>query len=221
MHHMTLLRNTGLSYYHEDADTITSSRPIPPSSNLSDWSLNNPLSLDSSNPWHAYFSAAETRQMIRQDVQRAFPEISYFRQTEIQNAMTNILFLYAQRNGDIGYRQGMHELLACVYRVVDYDAVGDDCSNPQLQEFCSSSYVAADAHALFELIMKYMEPWYEWQPSNNVDFSTANETPTLEPYVAPIIKACVSLRDEKLRLVDPYLWEKLREGGIEPQIYGM
>lgn len=214
MQHMTSLRNTGLSHYHDDADTAAATSSA---SNHSDWSLNNPLSLDSSNPWHAYFSAAETRKFIKQDVERTFPEIPYFRQTEVQNALTNILFVYTQGNGDIGYRQGMHELLACIYRVVDYDSVQDDCSNPQLQEFCSSSYVATDAHALFELLMKHMEPWYEWQPPK----STVNGTLTSEPYIPPVIKASVSLRDEKLRLVDPFLWEKLREGGIEPQIYAM
>ncbi|KAF8590477.1 RabGAP/TBC [Ramaria rubella] len=226
--------------------------PMPAASRKpNDLSLNNPLSLDSSNPWHAYFSAIESRNTIRQDVERTFPEIPYFRSRTVQTEMTHILFIHAGERENVGYRQGMHELLACIYRAVDYDSV-DRCVSGvtiALQELCDRMYVAADAYALFKAIMQRMETWYEWRtalpdsitpisPLQHIPHFSANgemipppvhpQTNTLangqldlKPYVAPIVSICASLRDEKLRAVDPHLWEKLREGSVEPQMYGM
>lgn len=48
----------------------------------------------------------------------SFPDIGYFRDDDVQQQLTNILFLYAVMHPDIEYRQGMHELLAPVYYVV-------------------------------------------------------------------------------------------------------
>ena len=227
--------------------TPTSSAPRKPD----DWNLNNPLSLDSSNPWHAYFSALESQNTIRQDVERTFPEIPYYRSTAVQSEMTHILFLHASEREHVGYRQGMHELLACVYRALDYDSVERSRSsqvNPQLQELCDRTYVAADAYALFGSIMQRIETWYEWRAPISDPISPASPVPhvsqslangeivsplnpqvnilangqlDLRKYVAPIIPTCVSLRDEKLRVVDPHLWEKLHEVGVEAQMYGM
>ena len=223
--------------------TPTSAAPRKPD----DWNLNNPLSLDSSNPWHAYFSAMESQNIIRQDVERTFPEIPYFRSVAVQTEMTHILFLHASERENVGYRQGMHELLACVYRAVDFDSVERTHSHSRFQELCDRTYVAADAYALFGSIMQRMETWYEWRAPVSIlpasplphvtHFSShgeivpssikpqvnvlANGQLDLKPYVAPIIPTCTSLRDEKLRMVDPHLWEKLHEVGVEPQMYGM
>ena len=45
----------------------------------------------------------------------SFPDIAYFRDAEVQAELTNILYLYSDMHPDIGYRQGMHELLAPLY----------------------------------------------------------------------------------------------------------
>ncbi|KIJ44190.1 hypothetical protein M422DRAFT_252206 [Sphaerobolus stellatus SS14] len=209
--------------------------PVSTAKKPDDWNLNNPLSLDSSNPWHAYFSAIEARNVIRQDVERTFPELPYFRSTIVQDEMTNILFVHTSGREDVGYRQGMHELLACIYRVVDYDSVqaGECPERYDLEALCDRAYVAADAFALFTYIMQRIEIWYEWRPPSVATpqtprfphFSAEGElVPSngqIKPYVAPIIPISTSIRDEKLRKVDPLLFEKLRETNIEPQMYGM
>lgn len=210
--------------------------PPPASQKLDNLNLNNPLSLDSSNPWHTYFSAMEVCSTIRQDVERTFPDMPYFRAASVQDEMTNILFIYSSERDGVGYRQGMHELLACIYRVVDYDSVkaGDCVSRPDLEEFCNRTYVVADAFTLFSHVMRRIELWYDWRPSKpsetsprNVPHFTANgelvslADGQMKPYVAPIISISASIRDDKLAVVDPYLFEKLREGNVEPQMYLM
>jgi len=84
-----------------------------------DLETNNPLSLHDENPWREWFAAVDLRKTILQDVERTFPDIGYFRDDDVQQQLTNILFLYAVMHPDIEYRQGMHELLAPVYYAVE------------------------------------------------------------------------------------------------------
>lgn len=47
-----------------------------------------------------------------------FPDVDFFRQNEVQQRLTDILFIYCKLNRDVSYRQGMHELLAPFYWVL-------------------------------------------------------------------------------------------------------
>ena len=139
----------------------------------------------------------------------------------------------------IGYRQGMHELLAPLYYAVDYDSVPDDAAagDPEMKEFCSRAWVSADAWLLFGAVMKSAGRWYEWQEgrappdaaaaasatplASHVQLSVGAGDARLKPYVAPIVEACNRLQNVMLKSVDPELWKALQTAGIEPQIYGM
>ncbi|KAF7967824.1 hypothetical protein HWV62_32940 [Athelia sp. TMB] len=200
-----------------------------------DLEKNNPLSLDDENPWKEWFAAVELRKTILQDVERTFPDIGYFRDPEVQYQLTNILYLYSASVPDIGYRQGMHELLAPLYHAVDYDSIPEDADtkDPQLKELCSRTFVAADAWALFLAVMKGVSRWYEWREpdaaaidggysllTNHVQLNADGKV-DLKPYVAPIVQDCNHLQGTLLRTIDPILWKKLQSTGIEPQIYGI
>ncbi|KAG9012881.1 hypothetical protein FRB90_006458, partial [Tulasnella sp. 427] len=186
------------------------------------WERNNPLSLDEENPWQDYFANVELRKTIAQDVERTFPEIPYFRQPAVQTALTTILFLHCLEHPSIGYRQGMHELLAPILYVVDYDSIA---ANPpgissEVQEMCNRTWVAADAWLLFGLVMDAVREWYEWQEPPPQTASTAGPVQG-NSWVAPIVKICGDIQGEYLKKVDPLLWQKLKEGGIEAQLYGI
>ena len=92
------------------------------------------------NPWRAWFAAVDLRKTIQQDVERTcvdpilvrgelslparrFPDMGYFRNEDIQHQLTNVLFLYCEMHPDIGYRQGMHELLAPLFYAVGKSSV--------------------------------------------------------------------------------------------------
>ncbi|THU99309.1 RabGAP/TBC [Dendrothele bispora CBS 962.96] len=206
---------------------------------------NNPLSLDNDNPWKEWFASLELRKTILQDVERTFPEIDFFRNTEVQEQLTNVLYLYSVMNSDIGYRQGMHELLAPLYYAVDVDAVADgepdSVHDPVAVEICSRTWVAADAWILFEAVMRSVSPWYEWREpadvsgpssssnskvplSNHVHLNNPpppNGRLEIKPYITPIVQACNNIQSNLLRTIDPALWKHLQSTGIEPQIYGI
>lgn len=198
--------------------------------------LNNPLSLHSENPWTTWFAAMELRKTILQDVERTFPDIEYFRDQDVQTQLTNILFVYSVTHPDIGYRQGMHELLAPLYYAVDYDSVSEDeaaLGDHPLKEFCSQLWVAADAWALFDKVMRGVGRWYEWREpkdagaigktplASHVHLSANAGDSGVKPYVSPIVEACNNMQNVLLRSVDPQLWRSLQASGIEPQIYGI
>ncbi|KAG2158403.1 rab-GTPase-TBC domain-containing protein [Suillus bovinus] len=190
-----------------------------------DLEMNNPLSLHDENPWREWFAAVDLRKTIQQDVERTFPDIGYFRNDDVQQQLTNILFLYAVMHPDLQYRQGMHELLAPVYYVVDYDSTADDATSSSdesaFREVCSRTWIAADSWALFCAIMDDISKWYEWREPSPVETSSARGQVNFKPYMSPITLACNNIQNNLLKSVDPILHGVLQNSGIEPQIYGL
>lgn len=145
----------------------------------------------------------------------------------------------------------MHELLAPLYHAVAYDAIMEEqgitiIADTALKELCSSPWVAADAWALFEVVMRGVSRWYEWQESPLQGSNSSMTSPTLlpgernspltahvrldardgqqggtRPYVAPIVQVCNMIQGTLLRTTDPQLFKAIQETGLEPQIYGM
>ncbi|KAF5391359.1 hypothetical protein D9757_002024 [Collybiopsis confluens] len=157
-----------------------------------------------------------------------------FRNPDVQEQLTNILFLYSSANPDIGYRQGMHELLAPLYHAVDVDSLELVAQEPEfdmIQELCSKVWVAADAWILFDSLMRFASRWYEWRESssalattsplsNHVQINPDGQS-QLKPYIATIVHDCNQIQSTLLRTTDPLLWKHLQSSGLEPQIYGI
>jgi TBC1 domain family protein 5 len=151
--------------------------------------------------------------------------------------LSNILFLYSVTNKSVGYRQGMHEILAPLYQAVDYDSISQDEEtnglDPTMLELCSKVWVTADAWTLFEAVMRGVSRWYEWREPpvtqnastsplhSHVHFHVSGESNEIRPYVAPIVETCNRIQSSFLKSVDPLLYKKMLAAGIEPQIYGM
>ncbi|PPR03533.1 hypothetical protein CVT24_007019 [Panaeolus cyanescens] len=191
--------------------------------------FNDPLSPSDENPWNEWFAGLELRKTILQDVERTFPDIPFFRDPDVQDQLTNILYLYSSSHPAIGYRQGMHEILAPLYLATHYDAISEPESTSvvsDLAEICSSNYIAADAWSLFMNIMNNISRWYEWREpptkTNGSNFVIIPEGQSgMQPYVAPIVQACNYIQSQLLQKCDPILWQSIQKTGIEPQIYGI
>ncbi|KAI6101451.1 rab-GTPase-TBC domain-containing protein, partial [Pisolithus croceorrhizus] len=169
-------------------------------------------------------AAMGLRKIIQQDVERTFPDMGYFRSDEVQHQLTNVLFLYSAMHPDIGYRQGMHELLPPLFYAIDFDSVPEAHevfeTDSLFAEFCSRSWVAADSWALFSAIMQKVFQWYEWREPA-LPPPAALGPVNLKPYVPPIVEACNRIQGNLLKSVDPTLYEAMQGAGIEPQIYGL
>lgn len=158
-----------------------------------------------------------------------FPDVGYFRDPEVQSDLTNILFIYSLQNPVLGYRQGMHELLALLYYACDFDSISEEqaahLENRELGDLLSRAWVTADAYTLFLAVMRGVGRWYEWREppaSSQKELPSPNPGPVdIQPYVAPIVEACNRIQSTYLKSVDPDLWKHLQASGIEAQIYGM
>ncbi|OZJ04100.1 hypothetical protein BZG36_02856 [Bifiguratus adelaidae] len=230
-------------YTNTTISGTTSASDSVGSLNEADLKSNNPLALNEDNPWHQYFSDSEIRKVIQQDVDRTFPDIDYYRDAQVRQKMTNILFVYCKLNPEVSYRQGMHELLAPILKVVDGDAIREQASGNAmdqqgklLQSLLSAAYVEHDTFSLFSAIMKNGKSWFEFndevvgrskkpikKPTEFDDFVILNKpTPPAEAArLNPIVMKLHQIHHNLVRRIDPQLYTHLEKLRIEPQLYGI
>ncbi|KAJ3285077.1 TBC1 domain, member 5 [Borealophlyctis nickersoniae] len=198
-----------------------------------DWTLNNPLSLAEESPWTQYFKDAELQKVIRQDVERTFPDQPIFRTSEVQSVMSDILFVWCKLNPDVSYRQGMHELLAPILLIVERDKLdpkeGRESLDPVMVATFDPKYVEHDSAVLFYRIMRSAKPWFEVgldtpirKPARGIKGSKYGEhRGEVENKPIPIIAVCRRVQNELLKVLDYELFQHLEKQGIEPQLYGL
>lgn len=139
----------------------------------------------------------------------------FFREPETQRMMLDILFIYSKLNPDIGYRQGMHELLAPLLWVVQQDALkpasltgaDKDIEGFELmQDILDYSHREADAFSLLCAVMQTTKSFYEM--GDNRDSS-------------PIVAKSRRIHDDLLGIFDSELALHLQVAGVLPQIYAI
>ncbi|GAA5948855.1 hypothetical protein JCM21900_003449 [Sporobolomyces salmonicolor] len=198
-----------------------------------DVKVNNPLGLDEDNPWQTWFQDLELRSIIRQDVQRTFPDVEYFRLASTQDRLTDLLFIYAKLNPEIGYRQGMHELLAPLLWTVDYDSlppsrVEDDSL---IHLVLARDWVEHDTWSLFCALMKSTSAFYDHTPSISIpgsahDYATnfglapASPSTSATTLAQPIVAISAHLHS-LIATLDPSLHAAFSRLQIEPQLYAI
>ena len=64
------------------------------------------------NPFH---DEKEMIQLINLDLNRTFQELSLFHDEKIKNKLSNILVLWNKLNMDLGYQQGMNDILSIIF----------------------------------------------------------------------------------------------------------
>ncbi|KAK3752394.1 hypothetical protein QZH41_008592, partial [Actinostola sp. cb2023] len=206
----------------------------PSNSKEDDESLHifNPLSLDENNPWKQYFKDNELKAVIKQDLDRLYPEIEFFSSSKIKEMMLSLLFCYVKKNKALGYKQGMHELLAPIVYVLDCDSkthkyMEGDGFREVVRCLIDPAYVEHDAFAIFCQLMEVTETWYQHHNQSGQN-TTSKFLSKSEPFAGPItvpptaiIKKLNKIQDHLLRKHDTDLWFHLKEMNIAPQVYGL
>ncbi|KAL6548511.1 hypothetical protein OROGR_008932 [Orobanche gracilis] len=85
-----------------------------------------PLCLGKSSVWNQFFQDTEITEQIDRDVMRTHPDIHFFSGDSTfaksnQEALRNILIVYAKLNPGIRYVQGMNEILAPLFYIFKND----------------------------------------------------------------------------------------------------
>lgn len=142
----------------------------------------------------------------------------YFRDPQTKRRLLDILFIYAKLNPDVGYRQGMHEILAPVMWVVESDAVGVQSETEPWGEdetiltTLDSRFIEHDSFTLFAAIMQNVKVLYEHGDGDNGKPADAN-------YESPIVARSRRIHEVMLFRVDYELAEHLATIDILPQIF--
>jgi len=211
-----------------------------------DPAINNPLSQAENSPWNQHFQDGEIRRLIKQDVVRTFPEVEFFQTHVVRETLVNILFVYARCHPEIGYRQGMHELLAPLFFVLksDCDKFSDitaglkdndsddeavvvykELKNTVHEDIFNSKVCEADTFSLFESLMEGVGPWF----ISNKSMHTIGVGYQGKPWSRPqdqttgnkLVDNLNYIQDVLLRRHDPALFSRLEKLEIFPQIYGI
>ena len=65
--------------------------------------------------WNTYYADNDTKKLINLDLDRTFQELSLFHQSKIKSNLADILFIWNKENLDVGYQQGMNDILAVTF----------------------------------------------------------------------------------------------------------
>jgi len=170
------------------------------------------------------------RAEIFQDVERCMPEEPYFRKPHTQRIMLDILFIFCKINQDVGYRQGMHELLAPILWVVERDAIdyGNDSDlhsgsreDALLKQNLDSTYIEHDTFTLFSLIMRSAKSFYELGEADRTSSTASSGTGTPHHGASPIVERSKRIHEVYLAHLDPALAKHLTDIEVLPQIFLM
>ncbi|PLB33218.1 GTPase-activating protein GYP6 [Aspergillus candidus] len=178
-----------------------------------------PLADDEQSPWQTLRQDEQLRADISQDVDRCLQENFFFREPATKAKMIDILFIYSKLNPDLGYRQGMHEILAPLLWVIDRDAIdpgsveGVEPTNELdgvLLQLLNADYVEHDSFALFCSVMQTTRLYYEHD---------RHRSPGGQMDVIPIVSQCHRIHDELLVTTDLELAGHLQALEVLPQIF--
>lgn len=158
------------------------------------------------------------------------PDEPYFRKPETQRILLDILFIFCKINQDVGYRQGMHEVLAPVLWVVEEDAI--DFSNAggqesisgedsMMKEMLDSSFIEHDAFTLLSLIMRSAKSFYELGEPDRRSITHSGGSGTPQHGESPIVERSKRIHEVFLAQVDPGLAKHLTAIEVLPQIFLM
>jgi len=147
------------------------------------------------------------------------PENSYFREPPTQTMLLEILFVYCKLNRDIGYRQGMHEVLAPILWVISCDAIIPEGHNETqnaadglMLQSLDQKYIEHDAFTLFGAIMQTVKTFYELGSNKEPSISGMSND-------SPIVERSKRIHENYLHHADPELAEHLTAIEILPQIF--
>jgi TBC1 domain family protein 5 len=157
------------------------------------------------------------------------PEEPYFRSPETQNILLNILFIFCKINQDVGYRQGMHELLAPILWVVETDAIdygnGDEVSDSGadqlMRQILDPTYIEHDAFTLLSLVMRSAKSFYELGEPDRRPETPLKGPGSPEHGASPIVERSKRIHEAYLARLDPDLAKHLTDIEVLPQIFLM
>lgn len=186
-------------------------------------SSSDPLNSGGGSTWELYYRNIELMNEIKTDLQRLYPNNcdDYFMQPRRQEALANVLLVWARQHEHVAYRQGMHELLAPLLLAVEAD-----CRNLRtvaerhphvlnqhgvISLILDEAQLEADCYWMFDVIMREISSVFVARPDAQLS----------DPYRPDVRELCDRIQQELLRKVDPQLADHLQNEGVSSHLYGI
>ena len=134
--------------------------------------------------------------------------------------MNRLLMIFAEDHPEMGYKQGMNEILAIVAIVFfsDYHVqVEIEEMDSSFQHLTDSAHVESDCYAFFEAVMLRLKPVYSPEPGG----PEAQLRDALEYEARPktLLKRLEHIQHVLLQRTDPHLAAVMHTLNIEPHMY--
>ncbi|KAI9889270.1 MAG: hypothetical protein M1814_005645 [Vezdaea aestivalis] len=184
-----------------------------------------PLGDDPKSPWITVRKDEALRAEIKQDVERCLQDIEWFRRPSTQSTLLDILFVFCKNFPGVGYRQGMHELLAPLLWVVANDAIelstiDKEFADDDRVKALDLDFIEHDSYLLFAKVMEGAQSSYmQTNKATNTAPSDSRSDSDPQDDDSPIIKRSKYIHKNLLRKIDPPLAEHLDYIGVLPQIF--
>ena len=180
--------------------------------------------------WLNYLSDLESIRIINLDIDRTFPTTKLFSNKKIKNIENSILLIWSSENKDIGYHQGMNEILAMIiyslypfyfknntknfFDNLNYEKLNNDLIKikKELYDFFhDEDELESDIYNLFNLIMnKGIKRLYNEKDINQ------NQNNEIQEY---LFQRCNIIINKKLRLQNENLFKHFKTYGIDCEIF--
>jgi TBC1 domain family protein 5 len=158
------------------------------------------------------------------------PDNLYFREPGTQTLLLDILFIFCKLNQDVGYRQGMHELLAPVLWVISRDALEKptsdesnlDANSDGLMDITlDSRFIEHDAFTIFSIMMRSAKSFYELGGQVSEAKAVHSLGKTVPQNRSAIVSRSERIHEDLLARVDPEFANWLKEIEVLPQVFLM
>eukprot|EP00607_Mallomonas_marina_P010543 CAMPEP_0182418890 /NCGR_PEP_ID=MMETSP1167-20130531/3266_1 /TAXON_ID=2988 /ORGANISM="Mallomonas Sp, Strain CCMP3275" /LENGTH=627 /DNA_ID=CAMNT_0024593351 /DNA_START=255 /DNA_END=2138 /DNA_ORIENTATION=- len=177
------------------------------------------MSDKSDGDWHKYYQDLEEAKFIQGDLERLYitgVEENYFQTKSKQESLLHVVYVWSYQNKKLGYRQGMHEVAASIFFVMQCEldqwlaAVSQDESltvHP-LAKIITENHLEPHTYWVFERVMRQLQALYYPAPIGNDG-------------VNYMVQYCSHVQDVMLFQADAPLYAQLVKCDVQPQLYGM
>ena len=199
--------------------------------------------------WNTYYADNDTKKLINLDLDRTFQELSLFHQNKIKSNLADILFIWNKDNLDVGYQQGMNDILAvtflglypCYFKNVKKLGKNDilKISSEQISAiqnaediydfFHDEDELYSDLYFCFSKLMKRglkeLFETFKGTEKHIIDykkyqlFSNQLEEEPTDDMQNPLNIRCTLIIKEKLKSIDPELYQHFKKIGLNCGIF--
>ena len=199
--------------------------------------------------WNTYYADNDTKKLINLDLDRTFQELAIFHQNNVKSNLADILFIWSKENSDVGYQQGMNDILAvsflalypCYFKNTKKLSKDDiiKLSSEQLSAienaqdiydfFHDEDELYSDLYYCFTKLMKRgLKELFETIKSNDKNifnykkyqlFTNKFEEEPTDDLQNPLNIRCTMIIKEKLKSIDPDLYQHFKKIGLSCIIF--